>query len=123
MKDIAALLNQAQQFSMQSEEEQARMILLEILENEPENIAALLMLGGSYFTSEKYQEAEMAFERLVLLAPGRGQCSIALFNCLWIQDRKEEALEEISRFMRIADRDKEQVTIAQYVKMIEQIGL
>ncbi len=115
-------LKQAQQFAMQGQEQNACMLLLELLQQDPDNTTALLMLGGSYFSLGKFQQAEMAFERLVLLAPGRGQYSIALFNCLWKQDRKDEALEEIRRFMSIADREAEHATVAQYVKVIRQMG-
>jgi len=98
------------------------MLLLELLKKDPNNQAALLMLGGSYFGSEKYQEAEMVFERLVLMDQGRGEFSIALFNTLWKQGRSDEALEEIKRFMLTADKVKEQATIEQYTSIIKNMA-
>lgn len=120
--DLEKQLKQAQQFAMQGQEQNACMILLELLQEDPDNATALLMLGGSYFSLGKLQQAEMAFERLVLSVPGRGEYSIALFNCLWKQDRKDEALEEIRRFMNIADRNEEHETVTQYVKIIRQLS-
>ncbi|MCK5431383.1 MAG: tetratricopeptide repeat protein [Gammaproteobacteria bacterium] len=102
--------------------DEARYCLLELLKDDPNNQASLLMLGGSYFTGGKYSEAEMVFERLVLMAPGEGKFSIALFNTLWKSGRTEEALEEIRRFLSIADSDKERETIDQYMQITNSIA-
>ncbi len=101
--------------------DQSRMVLLEILKDEPDNTAALMILGGSYFTTEKYTEAEMVFERLVLLAPTTGQVSIALFNTLWKLERYEEALEEIKRFMKNANPAIEKETFDQYADITRSL--
>lgn len=102
--------------------EEARFCLLELLKDNPNNQAALLILGGSYFTDGMYSEAEMVFERLVLMAPGEGKFSIALFNTLWKSGRSEEALEEIRRFMSIADSINERETLDQYMKITNSIA-
>lgn len=122
MTNLESQLAQAQTLSQQGKEDEARMLLLELLQKEPNHETALLMLGGSYFCSNKLSEAEMAFERLVLLAPGCGKYSIALFNTLWKLERQEEALEEIKRFMGNADKQAENETIQQYLEIIKQIG-
>ena len=114
-------LQKAKQFVDAQQHEEARMCLLEILKEEATNKPALIMLGGSYFSMEKYAEAEMVFERLILLEPGIGQFSIGLFNTLWRMDRKEEALEEIKRFLSNADQEIENETIAQYIAIVNQI--
>lgn len=62
----------------------------------------------------------MVFERLILMEPGKGQFSIALFNTLWHQGRHEEALEEIKRFMEHADKGAEKETIEQYITIIKE---
>ncbi len=98
------------------------MCLLELLKEDPNNHAALLMLGGSYFIDEKYSEAEMVFERLVLMGPGEGEFSIALFNTLWKSGRTEEALEEIKRFMSNADAVQEKETFDQYMSITDSIA-
>ena len=112
--DLHQALNKARQLTEAGNNESARLCLLELLKEQPDNQTALIMLGGTYFVSDMFTEAEMVFERLVLLSPGRGQFSIALFNTLWKMDRREEALEEIKRFMRHADHDAEKETIEQY---------
>ena len=113
-------LHNARSLTEAGQHDDARLCLLEFLKDEPNHSSALLMLGGAYFQLEKYAEAEMVFERLVLMEPGRGEFSIALFNSLWKQTRQEEALEEIKRFMTAADQIKERNTLDQYISIIEQ---
>ena len=119
--NIEDLLQKAKQFVDANQHDEARMCLLEVLKEEPSNKAALIILGGSYFSMEKYAEAEMVFERLILLEPGIGQFSIGLFNTLWRLNRQEEALEEIKRFLSHADQEVENDTIGQYIAIINQI--
>ena len=120
--NIEERLIEARELLRRGNNDDARMALLELLKQEPNNQAALLMLGGSYFSSQKYAEAEMVFERLVLMEPGRGECSVALFNTLWKQGRSEEALEEIRRFMAAADKVQERQTIEQYSTIIKNLA-
>ncbi|MFB3117011.1 MAG: tetratricopeptide repeat protein [Gammaproteobacteria bacterium] len=120
--DIEKKLNRARSFDEVGKNDEARICILELLKEDPNNYAALLILGGSYFVEEKYSESEMVFERLILMEPGEGRFSIALFNTLWKAGRTEEALEEIRRFMSNADREKEKVTIDQYMKITNLIA-
>jgi predicted Zn-dependent protease len=115
-------LEQARSLVESGKNDEARFCLLESLKEDPNNHAALLMLGGSYFTEEKYSEAEMIFERLILMEPGEGKFSIALFNTLWKSDRTEEALEEIKRFMSTADPVKEKEAFDQYMEITNSIA-
>ncbi len=113
-------LQRARDLTEAGRHEDARLCLLELLKKEPNNETALIMLGGAYFAMSKYNEAEMVFERLILMEPGRGLFSIALFNTLWKTGRKEEALEEIKRFMQHADKVAEHETIDQYIAIIKE---
>ncbi len=122
MSDKERSLEQARTLVESGKNDEARFCLLESLKKDPNNHAALLMLGGSYFTEEKYSEAEMVFERLILMEPGEGKFSIALFNTLWKSDRTEEALEEIKRFMSTADSVKEKETFDQYMDIMNSIA-
>jgi len=120
--DIEQQLHNARSLSEAGQHDDARMCLLEILKQVPKNMTALMMLGGAYFSMEKYSEAEMVFERLVLMGAGTGEFSIALFNTLWKMNRHEEALEEIKRFMEHADQESEAETINQYLSITEKIS-
>ena len=115
MLDSKLTLNQARELTEAGKHDEARLCLLKLLQKEPDNQAALIMLGGAYFSMEKYSEAEMVFERLILMSPGTGRYSIALFNTLWKLSRHDEALEEIKRFMTHADKQTEKETVAQYI--------
>ena len=113
-------LKRARELTEAGRHEDARLCLLELLKDEPNNETALIMLGGAYFAMHKYNEAEMVFERLILMEPGKGQFSIALFNVLWKTGRKEEALEEIKRFMQHANKVTEKDTIEQYIAIVKE---
>lgn len=119
--NIEETIQKAKQFVDAKQHDEARMCLLEVLKEDATNKAALIMLGGSYYSMEKYAEAEMVFERLILLEPGIGQFSIGLFNALWRMNRQEEALEEIKRFLSHADQEVENETIGQYIAIINHI--
>lgn len=119
--DIQQALNKARILAEAGNAEASRESLLEVLGQQPDNQTALIMLGGSYFVSEMLNEAEMVFERLVLLFPDYGKASIALFNTLWRLNRKEEALEEIRRFMQHANHEKEHETVQQYQAITQAI--
>jgi len=120
--DKGKSLKQARTLAEAGKNDEVRMCLLELLKEDPNNYAALLMLGGSYFIDEKYSEAEMVFERLILMEPGKGKFSVALFNTLWKSGRTEEALEEIRRFMSNADTVKEKQTFDQYMNITNSIA-
>ena len=122
MNDIEEKLARAKKLLEENRNEEARIMLLEVVKDSPENTTALLMLGGCYFYDKKYAEAEMVYERLILIEPGSGMLSIALFNSLWNQGRHEEAAEEIRRFISVADKVQERDTIEQYAEISKAIA-
>jgi tetratricopeptide (TPR) repeat protein len=119
--DLEKILNNARTLAEAGKNEEAQMCLLAILKEDPDNIAALLMLGGAYFVEHNLKEASMVFERLISIDPESGKYSIALFNALWQQQRAEEALEEIRRFISVADKEAEKDTIEQYMSILKSI--
>ena len=119
--DIEKILNNARSLAEEGKKEEAQMCLLAVLKEEPDNIAALLMLGGAYFVDRNLKEASIVFERLVSIEPGSGQYSIALFNALWQQQKTEEGLEEIRRFITVANKESEKDTVEQYMSILKSI--
>lgn len=115
------LLEQARSLTKSGKKEEARMCLLSLLKEEPENIAALLMLGGSYFEVNELKEAKLVFQQLIRISPGTGLYSIALFNACWRLKETDEAFEEIRRFILIADKETEKDTIAQYLATLNAL--
>ncbi len=122
MSTIEQRLKNARDLLEAGNTEQGRMVLLELLRDEPNNTTALLILGGVYFTEKKYTEAEMVYERLILAEPGSGLLSTALFNTLWQQGRYEEAAEEIRRFISVADKDQERATLEKYAEVLKSLS-
>ncbi|HEC27288.1 MAG TPA: tetratricopeptide repeat protein [Gammaproteobacteria bacterium] len=120
MTDIEAekMLEQARSLVEEGKKEEARICLLNLLKDEPKSIAALLMLGGSYFEENNFKEAKLVFQQLIKISPGVGLYSIALFNALWRLKETDEALKEIRRFILHADKDAEKETIAQYLSTL-----
>jgi len=119
--DVESILKNARSLAEQGKKEEAQMCLLAVLKEEPDNISALLILGGAYFVDNNFKEARIVFERLVSIEPGTGQYSIALFNALWRLQQTEEALEEIRRFVAVADKVTEKDTLEQYVSILKAI--
>jgi len=122
MTDNTELLEQAKKESANQNEPEAQKILLGLLRKEPHNTAALYMLGGSYFCSDKYAEAVVIFEQLVLMFPGEGKASTGLYNALWQQKKATEAITEIKRFIENADPKLERETITAYLQVIETLS-
>ena len=120
--DIEQSLAKARSLAEEENNEQARMVLQEILTKDSSNATALLMLGGSYFYDKMYAEAQIVYERLVQLEPGSGMLSIALFNSLWKQGKHEEAASEIRRFINAADKEAEHETFLQYAEISKAIA-
>jgi len=116
--DTEKILGQARSLMEEGKEEEARMWLLNLLKDKQNNVAALLMLGGSYFEENKFMEAKLVFQQLIKIDPGVGLYSIALFNTLWRLEETDGALEEIRRFMLHADKDTEKEAIAQYLSTL-----
>lgn len=119
--DVDNILKNARSLTEQGKKEEAQMCLLAVLKEQPDNIPALLMLGGAYFVDNNFKEARIVFERLVSIEPGTGQYSIALFNALWRLQETEDALEEMRRFIAVADKVTESDTLEQYVSILKSI--
>ena len=119
--DVDNILKNARSLTEHGKKEEAQMCLLAVLKEEPDNIPALLMLGGAYFVDNNFKEARIVFERLVSIEPGTGQYSIALFNALWRLQETEDALEEMRRFIAVADKVAENETLEQYVSILKSI--
>ena len=57
------------------------------------------MIGDIYWDLGKLDDAAQNFKKAVKLNPNSEKVSIAYFNVLWEQDKKNEALEEMKRFL------------------------
>lgn len=119
--NVENAVKHARDLSQVGDEQEARVILNDLLQMEPDYIPALLMLGGSYYCEGLYEEAESEFLKLVSVAPTLSEASIALFNVFWKQNKNDSALREIKRFTCVADQEKEKETIQNYQSLIKQL--
>jgi predicted Zn-dependent protease len=83
--------------------EAARGLLLELSIKDPRSAAIALMLGDVCGKMSRFDEAIAALRRAVDLAPKSEGVSLNLFHYLWDLGKKNEALEEVKRFMSVGD--------------------
>ncbi|MGS2723972.1 tetratricopeptide repeat protein [Porticoccus sp. GXU_MW_L64] len=120
--DLNEILDHAKKLLQKGNNSDAWMLLVEVVNYDPKNRAALMMLAGSNFNAGNYAESSKWFAKLVGLEPGAGKSSVALFNSLWKQGEKDMAMAEIKRFIATADKAKERATIEQYLDIVEKFG-
>ncbi|WP_457034175.1 tetratricopeptide repeat protein [Kitasatospora sp. P5_F3] len=76
----------------------AARILAPIVDADPENRAAVELLGRSYFHSAQLGRAELTFQRLIELDPGNGWAYEVLGRTLERQNRADQA----ARYRKLA---------------------
>lgn len=84
----------------------ARALLIGRVQDDPDDHRAWLLLAGIATRSEDWTLGESAFTALVRLRPLDGLASSGMVQSLVKQGRHPEALDEIERFRRVADRSK-----------------
>lgn len=104
--------------------QEALNLLLALSNSEPESPAVLCVLGHTYWDMRQLADAIAAFKRVIEMRPGLAAASLGLFHCLWEQGKHYEALEEVKRFMSVADSSDERTTIAisDYRAIIKEIN-
>lgn len=90
-------------------------ILEQLAYGRPDCAIFLAVLANAYWEADRIQDAERWFRLAVLARPTWEASSLGLFHCLWEQGKKEEALDEIKRFMEISYSDE-------YVAIVKSIN-
>jgi predicted Zn-dependent protease len=78
-------------------------ILKGLLEKYPDSVVLRHFLAFAYWELEDLQPAAAEFSRVVQLDPLLQGASLGLFNCLWDQDKLEEAFDEMNRFQKLTN--------------------
>ncbi|MGO1070270.1 tetratricopeptide repeat protein [Lysobacter sp. CA199] len=101
----------------------ARARLLELVEFDPQEVRAWLLLSGLAFRTDDWPLAEKAAAALVELRPSDGLASSALVSCLVNAGRYPHAEKEIVRFNAIADGSgpNHQVVLQEHRATLERI--
>jgi Flp pilus assembly protein TadD len=89
--DLHSEFLRADLFLAMGQPTEAARILVAVVEAEPDNQAALELLGRAYFGSAQLNRAEETLSRLVAMAPTNGWARRALARTLERQSRSEEA--------------------------------
>lgn len=106
--------------------DEARDCLLAIVESDPNETRAWLLLAGVAVRSEDWQLGARTFDALVALRPADCLAPSGLVECLVKLGRNSEALAEIDRFASWADDRKsndrivldEQKAIAEGIRLV-----
>jgi tetratricopeptide (TPR) repeat protein len=83
----------------------ARDILLDLVQRYPKNGGLHWFLGHLYWRLGRLDLAVESFAAATKIVPGSERASLGLFHCLWKQGRQVEALDEVKRFLALADSE------------------
>lgn len=88
------------------EPEKAKVLLIEVIENDPENARAYDILGGISFEKRDYVQASIAFEKYVSLSP-TAQSFKQLAEVYFILKEYQKAMTALNKSIEIDPSDPE----------------
>ena len=101
-QDLWAL---AQERSRNDDTEGVVMAMRELVKRRPDSGVFAAVLANALKTLAMTDEAVSYFKLAVSLSPRSEKVSLGLFHCLWANGKQEEALEEMKRFLSLANSD------------------
>jgi tetratricopeptide (TPR) repeat protein len=105
-KRILSVIKEAINLNAMEETERAVHLLTSILQEFPEEPAVHLYLGWYLRGCSRFEEAIEHARRAVQLLPRSSKASLVLFHTLWKAGYKNDAIEEIRRFLPIRPTEK-----------------
>lgn len=99
-------IERAQWYRKRGRYECARDILTQLAQAEPRSTAVHVLLGDTLAQLGQWDEAVLVFRKAIGLNPDSETASLALFHCLWKHDDREQAFEEMKRYM--AEHDSQE---------------
>ena len=103
--DKKQIILEASQMAGEGDYEEAQKLLFMLQEYHPNCSLVATLLANSYWNLGNLDSAIKYYERAVNIAPLMEKASLGLFNCLWEQGRKEQAMDEMKRFLTISDSE------------------
>lgn len=91
--DSTEMLEKAKEMLSKGKEEEAEDELRTLLIFDPDNFPALSLLGGIFYYSQRYAEAEMIFRRQIKIQPESSTVYNRLGSALAKQQKMEEAIK------------------------------
>lgn len=102
----------AQEHSRNENIDRVAEILRELVKRRPDSALFNATLANSLNTLGQFDEAENYFRTAIFLSPGSERISLGLFHSLWGRGKRDEALEEMKRFVSLADSDEYRLILA-----------
>lgn len=96
----------AQERSRNEDTEGVVVTMRELVKRRPDSGVFAAVLANALKTLAMTDEALSYFKRAVSLSPRSEKVSLGLFHCLWASGKQEEALEEMKRFLSLANSDE-----------------
>jgi predicted Zn-dependent protease len=84
----------------------AEIILRDLLELRPNEKAVWVVLGHLRWEQKDLHDAIECFRKAVVLDPVLELASLGLYHTLWSSGQKEEALEEMKRFIQVSHSEE-----------------
>ena len=100
------LFAQAQEQSRNGDTQGVVDTMRELVRRQPKSGLFTAVLANALGSLGKTEEAERYFKNAVVLSPEDEKVSLGLFHCLWGQGKREQALEEVRRFISLAESEE-----------------
>ncbi|KAB2810356.1 tetratricopeptide repeat protein [Phaeocystidibacter luteus] len=97
----------------------AIQMLLEVVEEDPENIGALMVLGDFSVMSGQYEKAEGRYQTILALEPNNDVALNKLIGVYTTTDKVAEAKTAIQGFL---EKNKNHPRSEEYNKLLESLG-
>jgi Flp pilus assembly protein TadD len=110
--DEARLYALAQERSRNNDIAGVVEVLRKLVGLRPDSALFNATLANALNTLGEVDEAERLFKQAVSLSPRSEKVSLGLFHCLWGRGKQDEALEEMKRFLSLADSDEYRLILA-----------
>ncbi len=99
--DTKGMLDKARLLLSEGKEAEAEEILRTILIFEPDNTSVLSLLGGIFYYSQRYKDAELIFKKQINLYPEKASFYNQLGSVLAKQNRFSEAIEITEKALKL----------------------
>ena len=90
-------------------------ILLKLINNYKEYQYAYIILGDIYWDKNELLKSIKLFKKAIEISPSSEKASLCLFHVLWEKGDREEALDEMKRYLK-------NYTSEEYSKILKEIN-
>lgn len=97
---LKSALSKARDLRNGGETSASMNLLLDLANMYPEAKAVFVLLGDLYWKQDDLAHARSCFQKATEIDPQLEIASLALYHTLWSLDFKEDALEEMKRFLQ-----------------------